>query len=79
MCLQVPLSSSGSLVYKLDPLAPASQVLRENDVVVEIDGTQIADGALPVGIWTLEFLQCRMLLLLVGVLDDQIKVWLTVL
>ena len=46
LCMQVPLSSSGSLVYKTDPLAPAHDVLRENDVLVEMDGVQIADGEL---------------------------------
>ena len=33
-------------MYKTDPLAPANSVLRENDVVIEMDGTVIADGAL---------------------------------
>jgi len=34
---------SGSLVYKIDPLAPAHEVLKENDVVMQIDGVPIAD------------------------------------
>lgn len=30
-------------MYKIDPLAPANNVLKENDVVMEIDGVPIAD------------------------------------
>ena len=30
-------------MYKIDPLAPASDVLKENDVVMEIDSVPIAD------------------------------------
>ena len=36
-------TQAGSLVYKKDPLAPASQVLQENDVVMELEGVPIAD------------------------------------
>lgn len=43
VCLQVATNQSGSLVYKIDPLAPAHDVLKENDVVMEIDGVPIAD------------------------------------
>ena len=42
-CLQVAANQSGSLVYKIDPLAPAHEVLKENDVVMEIDKVPIAD------------------------------------
>ena len=42
-CLQVGSNQSGSLVYKIDPLAPAHDVLRVNDVVMEIDRVPIAD------------------------------------
>lgn len=42
-CLQVAPEQSGSLVYKIDPLAPADDVLKENDVVMEIDKVPIAD------------------------------------
>ena len=41
--LQVAAHQSGSLVYKIDPLAPAHEVLKENDVVMEIDSVPIAD------------------------------------
>ena len=41
--LQVAANQSGSLVYKIDPLAPAHDVLQENDVVMEIDKVPIAD------------------------------------
>ena len=41
--LQVAPNQSGSLVYKIDPLAPAHDVLNENDVVMEIDKVHIAD------------------------------------
>ncbi|DBA92177.1 hypothetical protein WJX77_001540 [Trebouxia sp. C0004] len=41
--LQVAPQQSGSLVYKIDPLAPAHEVLKENDVVMQIDGIPIAD------------------------------------
>ena len=40
---KVAANQSGSLVYKIDPLAPASGVLKENDVVMEIDSVPIAD------------------------------------
>ena len=43
VCLQVAAKQSGSLVYKIDPLAPAHDVLKENDVVMEIDRVPIAD------------------------------------
>ena len=45
LCVQckVAPNQSGSLVYKIDPLAPANSVLKENDVVMEIDGVPIAD------------------------------------
>mmetsp|Transcript_2030 Transcript_2030/g.5998 ORF Transcript_2030/g.5998 Transcript_2030/m.5998 type:complete len:611 (-) Transcript_2030:181-2013(-) len=36
-------ASSGTLVYKLDPLAPAAEVLEEGDVVLEVDNVPIAD------------------------------------
>ena len=36
---------SGSLVYKLDPLAPAATSLRLNDVVLAIHGVPIADDS----------------------------------
>ena len=41
--VQVAPQQSGSLVYKIDPLAPAHEVLKENDVVMQIDGVPIAD------------------------------------
>lgn len=41
--LQVPPNGSGSLVFKIDPMAPAIDVLKENDVVLEIEGVPIAD------------------------------------
>ncbi len=41
--LQLPPSGSGSLVFKIDPLAPAADILRVNDVVLEIEGVRIAD------------------------------------
>jgi hypothetical protein len=40
---QVPDARSGSLVYRLDPLAPAADVLAEGDVVTEVDGVPVAD------------------------------------
>ncbi len=43
MWVQVPPTGSGSLVFKIDPLAPAAQVLKEHDVVMEIEGVPIAD------------------------------------
>lgn len=36
---------SGSLVYKLDPLAPASKSLRLNDVVLAIEEVPVADDS----------------------------------
>lgn len=45
--MQVPPHSSGSLVFKTDPLAPANEALSQNDVVTEIDGISIADGGRP--------------------------------
>ena len=41
--MQVAPNQSGSLVYKIDPLAPAHDVLKESDVVLEIDKVPIAD------------------------------------
>lgn len=41
--MQVPPTGSGSLVFKIDPLAPAAKVLKEHDVVMEIEGVPIAD------------------------------------
>lgn len=41
--LQLPLTGSGSLVFKIDPLAPAAETLEVNDVVLEIEGVPIAD------------------------------------
>lgn len=43
VCCKVAANQSGSLVYKIDPLAPAHSVLKENDVVMEIDSVPIAD------------------------------------
>ena len=43
MLLQVAANQSGSLVYKIDPLAPAHDVLKESDLVMKIDGVLIAD------------------------------------
>lgn len=40
---KVAPNQAGSLVYKIDPLAPANSVLKENDVVMEIDSVPIAD------------------------------------
>ncbi|KAK9834040.1 hypothetical protein WJX81_005089 [Elliptochloris bilobata] len=40
---QMPDVRSGSLVYRLDPLAPAAEVLAEGDVVTEVDGVAVAD------------------------------------
>lgn len=31
------------MVFKIDPLAPAAKVLKEHDVVMEIEGVPIAD------------------------------------
>ncbi|EIE25461.1 trypsin-like serine protease [Coccomyxa subellipsoidea C-169] len=42
-CCSVPPNGSGSLVFKIDPMAPATSVLKENDVVLEIEGVLIAD------------------------------------
>src|ERR1700712_5397322 len=39
----MPDARSGSLVYRLDPLAPAAEVLAEGDVVTEVDGVTVAD------------------------------------
>ena len=39
----MPDARSGSLVYRLDPLAPAAEVLAEGDVVTEVDGVAVAD------------------------------------
>ena len=36
---------AGSLIYKLDPLAPASKTLRVNDVVLAIEDVPIADDS----------------------------------
>ena len=41
--LQLPPNGSGSLVFKIDPLAPAAGTLEINDVVLEIEGVPIAD------------------------------------
>lgn len=41
--VQVPPTGSGSLVFKIDPMAPAMSVLKEHDVVLEIEGVPIAD------------------------------------
>ena len=41
--VQVAPHQSGSLVYKIDPLAPAHEVLKENDVVMQIDSVPVAD------------------------------------
>ncbi len=41
--LQLPPNGSGSLVFKIDPLAPAADTLEVNDVVLEIEGVPIAD------------------------------------
>ena len=41
--LQLPPNGSGSLVFKIDPLAPAADTLEINDVVLEIEGVPIAD------------------------------------
>lgn len=47
LALQVSASQSGSLVFKIDPLAPAHEALAQNDVVTDIDGVPIADGRVP--------------------------------
>ena len=39
----MPDARSGSLVYRLDPLAPAAEVLAEGDVVTEVDGVAVVD------------------------------------
>ena len=39
----MPSTGSGSLVFRIDPLAPAAATLREHDVVMEIEGVPIAD------------------------------------
>ena len=41
--MQVPPNGSGSLVFRIDPLAPAAHTLKEHDVVMEIEGVPIAD------------------------------------
>eukprot|EP00898_Chlorokybus_atmophyticus_P007875 jgi/Chlat1/8089/Chrsp75S07586 len=39
---------SGGLLYALDPLAPASKILQEHDVLLAVDGQAIADdGSVP--------------------------------
>ena len=40
---QMSDSMSGSLLFKLEPLAPAARVLRLNDVVLAIEGVPVAD------------------------------------
>ncbi|CAL5219318.1 g1127 [Coccomyxa viridis] len=40
---KLPPNGSGSLVFKIDPLAPAADTLEVNDVVLEIEGVPIAD------------------------------------
>ena len=35
--MQVPPNGSGSLVFRIDPLAPAAEVLKEHDVMMEIE------------------------------------------
>jgi hypothetical protein len=41
-CAQVPPSGSGSLVFRIDPLAPAAEVLQEHDVVMEIEASRFS-------------------------------------
>ena len=41
--IQMDPASSGTLVYKIDPLAPAAEVLEQGDVVLEVDNVPIAD------------------------------------
>ncbi|GAX78449.1 hypothetical protein CEUSTIGMA_g5889.t1 [Chlamydomonas eustigma] len=41
--LKVPEDRSGVLVVKLDPLSAAAEVLKENDVVMEVCGQAVAD------------------------------------
>lgn len=36
-------NASGSLVYRIDPLAPAAEILKEGDIVLEVEGVPIAD------------------------------------
>jgi len=40
---QMDPNASGSLVYRIDPLAPAAEILKEGDIVLEVEGVPIAD------------------------------------
>lgn len=45
---QLPDGRSGILVTKVDPLAPANDVLRRGDVLMAVDGIDLAnDGTIP--------------------------------
>ena len=38
MVVQMPDIASGSLVYQIDPLSYAKEVLKLDDVILEVDG-----------------------------------------
>lgn len=38
MVVQMPDVASGSLVYQIDPLSHAKEVLKLDDVILEVDG-----------------------------------------
>ena len=38
MIMQMPDVASGSLVYQIDPLSHAKEVLKLDDVILEVDG-----------------------------------------
>lgn len=45
---QLPKGSSGVLVTKVDPLAPSNKVLQKGDVLLAVDGIDLAnDGSIP--------------------------------
>lgn len=45
---RLPEGRSGILITKVDPLAPANEVLRRGDVLMAVDGVDLAnDGTIP--------------------------------
>lgn len=42
-CPQVPEGRSGCVVVDIEPLSEANQHIEKNDVIMEIDGTPVAD------------------------------------
>lgn len=41
--LQVPDAGSGVLVVRVDPLSDAAGAVQENDVLLEVEGFEVAD------------------------------------